>query len=420
MAAGLPATMSAGKALLYRPPLRKQRRTALVRRPSIRGQLAWLRPACMFAIKLAGSALAGAAVTMLLSREDWKRVELLPPQDAPAYRIHQESTVYPSPPGRDLRSARGWQAEATDSSSDRGLPSNYPRRVKTVAFTLPPQEVITAIPKAAALAPPVTMPPALVAPSPSIGPPLVRNWHYQLQNINPAQIANSSHDLAVIDYSGEEGPFSPAQVERMKRKPDGSHRIVLSYMSIGEAENYRWYWSQRSSSWLGSENRRWRGNYAVKFWDPAWQSIILNYVDRVLAAGFDGVYLDKVDEFETMGHRDAMIEFVARISARAKAQRPDFMVISQNGDQLLTDAKFRRAIDGFAREDLFYGEDSEGRRNDSSSIRESVQRLKLLTAEGKPVFVVEYLGGERAQTARREIAEQGFIGLLAKRSLDAM
>jgi len=31
--------------------------------------------------------------------------------------------------------------------------------------------------------------------------------------------------------------------------------------------------------------------------------IIFAYVDRLLAAGFDGVYLDKVDEFETMGHR---------------------------------------------------------------------------------------------------------------------
>ena len=41
----------------------------------------------------------------------------------------------------------------------------------------------------------------------------------------------------MIDYSGEDGPFSPAQVERMKQKPDGSRRIVLSYMSIGEAED---------------------------------------------------------------------------------------------------------------------------------------------------------------------------------------
>jgi len=126
-----------------------------------------------------------------------------------------------------------------------------------------------------------TMPRGLAAPFPSIRPPLVRNWHYQLQNVNPTEIANSAHDLVVIDYSGENEPFSKAQVERMRPKPHGSHRIILSYMSIGAADNYRWYWSQRSSSWLGSENSRWRGNYAVRFWDKAWQNIVFDYTDRI-------------------------------------------------------------------------------------------------------------------------------------------
>jgi endo-alpha-1,4-polygalactosaminidase (GH114 family) len=97
------------------------------------------------------------------------------------------------------------------------------------------------------------------------------------------------------------------------------------------------------------------------------------------------------------------------------------VVISQNGDDLLPDARFRGAIDGFAREDLFYGEDSDGKRNSASSIRGSVKRLKMLSAEGKPVFVVEYPRNDKqAQTARREISEQGFIGLMARRALNAL
>jgi hypothetical protein len=43
----------------------------------------------------------------------------------------------------------------------------------------------------------------------------------------------------------------------------------------------------------------------------------------------------------------------------------------------------------------------------------------MLAAEGKPVFVVEYPRNEdQAQTAWREIAEQDFIGLMARRELD--
>ena len=114
-----------------------------------------------------------------------------------------------------------------------------------------------------------------------------------------------------------------------------------------------------------------------------------------------------------------MVEFVARISQRAKSQRDGFIVVSQNGDALLSDPKFRRAIDAFAREDLFYGEDVDGERNSADSIHKNIRRLKLLTAEGKPVFVVEYpRDDEQAQTARREIAEHNFVGLIARRALD--
>jgi cysteinyl-tRNA synthetase, unknown class len=247
----------------------------------------------------------------------------------------------------------------------------------------------------------------------------IKSWHYQLQDINPSAIAKSSADMVVIDYSGENGAFTKAQVERMKRKPDGSRRVVIAYMSIGEAETYRWYWPQRSAEWLGPENPEWRGNYGVHFWHPDWQAIIFEYTDKIIAAGFDGVYLDKVDEFEEMGHEDEMVEFVTRISQRAKSKREDFLIVSQNGDALIPNRKFRRAIDAFAREDLFYGENTDGERNSADSIQDNIQRLKILTAEGKQVFVVEYpRDDEQARTARREIAEQNFIGLIARRALD--
>ena len=247
----------------------------------------------------------------------------------------------------------------------------------------------------------------------------VKSWHYQLQSIDPSAIAKSSADMVVIDYSGEDGPFTRAQVELMRRKPDGSRRLVLAYMSIGEAENYRWYWARRSPAWLGPENPQWRGNYGVRFWHPDWQAIIFEYTDKILAAGFDGVYLDKVDEFDELGHHAEMVEFVGRIAGRGKSQRPDFLIVSQNGHALIADPKFRRAIDAFAREDLLYGETVDGERNDADSIRDNIQQLKSLTAEGKPVFVVEYpRDDDQAQTARREIAEQNFIGLVARRALD--
>ena len=99
--------------------------------------------------------------------------------------------------------------------------------------------------------------------------PEVKSWRYQLSGVDPEAVANSAADLVVIDYAGSNGPFTRAEVDQMRRKPDGSRRLVLAYMSIGQAETYRWYWPQRSPA--GSAPRA-SGTTACVFGIPDWQT----------------------------------------------------------------------------------------------------------------------------------------------------
>ena len=111
--------------------------------------------------------------------------------------------------------------------------------------------------------------------------PNVKSWVYWLDSINPEEISNTDYDLAVIDYSvdgSESGRFSKNQIEKLKIKPDGGRRYILAYMSIGEAENYRYYWNEKwletKPAWLDKENPDWKGNYKVRYWNKDWQRII--------------------------------------------------------------------------------------------------------------------------------------------------
>lgn len=140
----------------------------------------------------------------------------------------------------------------------------------------------------------------------------VRNFLYL---INPAnytdgedlarQLSQTTYDLLIIDAFVEQH-LTRAQVESLQRKPNGARRLVVAYLSIGEAEVYRDYfegeWIANPPAWLAAENPQWRGNYKVRFWDPEWQAILFGSpgasLDRIIAAGFDGVYLDIVDAFE--------------------------------------------------------------------------------------------------------------------------
>ena len=120
-------------------------------------------------------------------------------------------------------------------------------------------------------------------------------------------ICATNYDVVIMDlFFNEDLAFTAAEVERMQRKANGGKRLMICYMSIGEAEDYRFYWQsswlQQAPDWLDAENPDWTGNYKVRYWLPDWQDLICgpgdSYLNRILEAHFDGVYLDIIDAFE--------------------------------------------------------------------------------------------------------------------------
>lgn len=265
----------------------------------------------------------------------------------------------------------------------------------------------------------------------------VKSWGYQLHRADVDHIANSPFDLVVVDYARtraeqREIPFTADEVKRMQTRPDGGRRIVLAYLSFGEAEWYRYYWDSawldaERPSWLGEMNPQWYGNFPVRFWDPRWQSIILGepdgYLMRILSAGFDGVYLDRADVYqdwsgEHPAARSEMVEFVTRLAAIARQHRPEFLVVQQNAEELLENGRLRTLIDGVAKESLIYGVDAPEQRNKNEEIVWSMDMLKLAAKAGHRVMVIEYLDDPKlAADARTRIERAGFIVTFGPRML---
>ncbi len=296
----------------------------------------------------------------------------------------------------------------------------------------------------------------------------VKSWGYQLQNVDPAKIAASPFDLVVIDYSrngGDAGRFTKAEVQAMQRKPDGGRRIVLAYLSIGEAEDYRYYWNPRwvepaplkqppagterpagapetatpetvriprlvAPGWLGRENERWHGNYHVRFWYDGWQDIIFynekSYLARIQEAGFDGVYLDRIDAYYAIeGDREdaarRMIDMVADFAGKARQRAPGFLIVAQNAEQLVRDKKYLGLIDGIAKEDLLFGNDGEAMPNRPGRVSASTDLLLAARAAGRTVLVVEYIDDEaERRKSAATLRANGFIPYFAPRKLDRL
>ena len=119
-------------------------------------------------------------------------------------------------------------------------------------------------------------------------------------------VSVTDYDIIIMDYFFNNEKFTASEIENLKTKNNGSSRLLISYMSIGEAEDYRYYWKDdwknNPPNWLEQENPNWKGNYKVRYWNQEWQSIIFgsdnSYLDMIIDARFDGVYLDIIDAFE--------------------------------------------------------------------------------------------------------------------------
>lgn len=276
------------------------------------------------------------------------------------------------------------------------------------------------------------------------------NWGYQLRGLDVAEAARSPFDLLVVDeqLDGEVGPERRAEhLKALKIKPDGGRRLVLAHLSIGQAEDHRPYWQRswalpvrvdrlttgtagtaRAPAWLGPEDPLRRGSYAVRYWDPDWQGLLLgrpnSATDRAIEAGFDGVYLRAADAHvhwskDRPQARADMIALIGRLSAYARTRAPGFIVVLQDGESLFDSADLLKAVDAVAKENLFFGAGGEELPNSQAELSASLDHLKQARRAGLPILVLEHLGNEvLAAEARRRSAQLGFTPYVGPRGLD--
>ncbi len=304
----------------------------------------------------------------------------------------------------------------------------------------------------------------------------VKFWAYQLQGIDAAgavdALVDSGYDLLVLeptrtDTSSEEtAQFdTAAMVRKLKDSPgnDGTHRKrVLAYVNVGEAEDWRWYWSwskdwpsgePRPADWpsfiLESDPDGWSGNYPVAYWDAAWKNILLygvtssgqsynSTLDEVIQDDFDGVYLDWVEGFENdavfaaaqaAGKNPAveMIALIQEIRGYARQRgKTDFIVIQQNAANLIEGhPELTDTIDGIAQEGIWFDGEPADSWNDPDSYDEAtdpllteyyLEYLKRYQDAGLVVFNCEY-ARYHASEAYSKSASHGFAAYVSRTSL---
>jgi len=299
----------------------------------------------------------------------------------------------------------------------------------------------------------------------------VTTWAYQIQSIAEAgsvdALANSTYDMLVVEPTRsdrDQADFdTAAMVWRLKATPgaNGNRKLVIAYVDIGEAEDWRSYWA---ADWVAPtadepgnpdflltvDPDGWAGNYPVAYWDPRWHDVVISAegsaLQQVLDDGFDGIYLDWVEAYDDehvvsaadaagLDPADEMIRFIADLRSAARARNPAFLVIQQNAPALAEGRpEALDVVDAIGQEDVWFAGDADVDWTDPAAgdvptptggdpytTEWYVQRLQQYRQAGKPVFTIDYaLDQGHSANVYRDSRALGFVPFVSRTPLDRL
>jgi cysteinyl-tRNA synthetase, unknown class len=274
----------------------------------------------------------------------------------------------------------------------------------------------------------------------------IKTWSFENALSDPVANRSGLGDLVVIDHNAllnDRRSVERKGVEALQSKPDGTRRLVLGYLSLTEAEQRRPYWQSewqatavdKRPAWLLGEHPQRRGNWRVNIADSGWHDTLFgsadSLVDRMLAAGFDGVYLDSGSllDSEHLNHASVdrsetewqLAELVARVATYARLQHPRFVIMLDDAERLIDRTPVASAIDIAVKHNLLFGRVASGRPNRQADIDAAVKALNRVAGAKRPVFVVEHLADLAVGTgARQRLSELGFVAAITTVAKDTV
>jgi cysteinyl-tRNA synthetase, unknown class len=172
----------------------------------------------------------------------------------------------------------------------------------------------------------------------------IKSWGLQTA-VMPATLEKIGHaniDLGIISRLAAHGrPYSKSEITRAKR-----NKWLLAYVDVGEAQKHEWYYDELflngSPVWSLERNRRHPGNVRVLLDAPEWNAIILETINRVIEAGFDGVELDVLDVYwnkvypggSSKANQAKAVKLACKIAKFARARVPGFKIVVNNASDL--------------------------------------------------------------------------------------
>ncbi len=205
-----------------------------------------------------------------------------------------------------------------------------------------------------------------------------------------------------------------------------NHRVLpIAYVNIGEAEAYRWYYSDIKPAWLFGENPNWPKHYYINVNNVEWQQLILEKIlPRIFRKNFSGVFLDMVDIASPDLHpstREGVIALIGKI----RRAYPEKVIIMNDGTFLVDQVS--SSIDGLCVESVFATYDFKSKtyyiRNKSEAEERCKELSGIIKQFGTKIFLIDYASPDAVTTkasVMTQARQYGFVPFVSTINLDSI
>ncbi len=250
----------------------------------------------------------------------------------------------------------------------------------------------------------------------SANPVKVKGWVCVYHHEPVAKLLASGADLFVLDPDA----YSYSEIKALR----SANKMVFAYLSVGEAEAYRKYYSEIASSGLIiEENHNWKENFAIKYWENNWKETLLKYSKEILNKCFNGLFVDVVDAWQIydgdvqIQRKIEMQNLLTELGLYLKSRGMENGIIIQNSHELLDDKVLCSMIYGINQESLFASWASDS--IDPQWQSEKIAVLEKIRHQGKLVTTVEYTRDRMAMARiRMKTSRLGFLPYFTVKELD--
>lgn len=198
--------------------------------------------------------------------------------------------------------------------------------------------------------------------------------------LNPQNIKGYTYVILESKY------YLPSDIRVIKAQNDK----VFAYISLGEVNVNANYYSSLKNNTLG-KNEVWNSYYLDLKWDKTLE-IVLKVIDDIFKKGYDGLFLDNLDNFTFYGpQKDQKSELIALLKS-IKEKYPDKKFIQNAGLELVKETATLIdfiAIESVATDYSFYPKKYKLR--DTNEFKTYLNQIKLINNTYEiPIILIEY------------------------------